>query len=303
MRRTVIAGFALFAVAGLAGCGSSTTAGSATAGSASNSASKQSGSEVASAGNQAGGAIPARTIAEISTRTTEMLSTKGSYRLKGAVNVEVPGKGGQNVQMDGAAKHSSSGISMSLDYKTSGGPGGPGGDESFAMAYQAGVLYMKLPPSAGVPADKPWVKISQDGTDPLSKVLAPMAKQIEKSADPAEQLKYLKSGAATITQTSEEKVDGIATRKYTISVDLAKLVDLTDDATMKAGIKQLTQAGVTELPYEMWLDKDDLPVQFSMVQDIAGKAKTTTKITFADWGKDVTVAIPPADQIGELPTK
>lgn len=175
----------------------------------------------------------------------------------------------------------------------------PEGDIHVTLVDNA--LYLQLPEKERAEmGGKPWVKISADGDDPMSKILGPAIKSMTDSTDVVKQVQQLKD-AGTITKSQTESLDGQQVVHYWIDVDVAKLASVQKEELTKAGLEALQKQGVKKLSEELWVRGDGLPAK--MATDVPSGQGQSGKITmtFTDWGKPVTVTAPPADQVGELP--
>jgi hypothetical protein len=166
-------------------------------------------------------------------------------------------------------------------------------------------MYMKLPEAAGMTADgKPWVKISADGTDPMSKAMGDSFDQMAEQNDPSKILEQIEK-AGTITNTEQVELNGEPTTHYSIELDMKKLAEQMPDSAGAKALEQV-QGKVATLPMELWLNSDQLPVQvvmdMSKIAEAAGQPAGGGKMTmkYSDWGAPVNVEAPPADQVGEL---
>lgn len=159
-------------------------------------------------------------------------------------------------------------------------------EQSMEMAIQGqtlqiissdGLIYMK-----GLPGStKPWVKIDPKGTDPVSKMFAGLTGEM---GDPRQLASALKGSKATVvSRTADESV-------YDVTID---------PSTLTGGSTATASPAAQPVTARYTLDASDRPT--TMTVDAQGQ---TISITFADWGKPVTITVPPADQVGtfELPT-
>ena len=175
----------------------------------------------------------------------------------------------------------------------------PGAGE-VTMIMLPDAAYMKLPQSLGVQPGKPWIKISTDGSDQLSKVYGAMIKSIQEESDITKSIEKLKD-AGSITKSAKEQLDGTDVTHYWITVDLAKSAAAQTDPTMKAAIQKAIDSGTKTTSFEIWVNKDNLPVKFvAQMPTPAGGTQAVTE-TFTDWGKAVNITAPPADQIMQMP--
>lgn len=166
-------------------------------------------------------------------------------------------------------------------------------------------IYTKMPGMPGADPAKPWIKMS------LEDIPGGGAAAFENS-DPAKVLDTLvKSGK--ITKTEQAQLDGVDTTHYVIDVDMVKMMRQVSGGTADPQFeKQLEQTGMESVPMELWLNSDNLPVQYvmdmsQMMRKLAekggssapaGESKMTMKYT--DWGTEVDVQAPPADQVNDF---
>ena len=151
-----------------------------------------------------------------------------------------------------------------------------GGDVEVRLV--GGTMYMK----SATFGDK-WISIPLD--DPNSPLGA-----IGSQLDVTKQIEVFADAITSATYVGPEDVDGESLDHYTATVDTAKLLQNMPSAP----------AGQAELPdtisQEWWFDGDGLIRKFS--QDFGGSA---TAITLSDWGKDVEIEAPPADEVTTMP--
>lgn len=167
-----------------------------------------------------------------------------------------------------------------------------------------GTMYVKLPSGlAGALGEtgKPWTKFDLGGDDPLSQSLGSTA-DLAGQADPTQLLQQI-AAAGTITKVTHDTVNGVPATHYQITVDVAKMAaGKSGDAFEQ---QELEQLGVGTLPFDIWVDADNLPLR--IVTHIAYSELTTDRpeqvtmtIDYSDWGKQVTITAPPASQVGSL---
>lgn len=166
-------------------------------------------------------------------------------------------------------------------------------------------LYMKateqLKAALGAAPGKDWIKITSDGTDPMSQAMAPMFEQMESQIDVSKSLEKIKQ-AGQITKSEATKLNGEDVTHYWITVDVAKLAANEQNPAGKQALEAQLQQGVKTIEQELWLNSDNLPVQ--VVSQIpmpgqAGAGKAT--IGFKGWGEPVDIAAPPADTVATPP--
>jgi len=151
-----------------------------------------------------------------------------------------------------------------------------GGDVEVRLV--GGTMYMK----SATFGDK-WISIPLD--DPNSPLGA-----IGSQLDVTKQIEVFADAITSATYVGPEDVDGESLDHYTATVDTEKLLQNLPSAP----------AGQAELPdtltQEWWFDGDGLIRKFS--QDIGGSA---TVMTLSDWGEDVDIEAPPADEVTTMP--
>ena len=136
-----------------------------------------------------------------------------------------------------------------------------------------GTLYLK---SASL-GDK-WVSTSMDDA---KSPLGPLGQQL----DLTKTIETFADSVTSATDKGSEDVDGESLHHYTATVDPQKLVaSLPSSAGTGSLPKTMTQ--------DWWFDKDGLLRKFS--SDLGG---TSVTVTLSDWGKDVSIEAPPADQV------
>lgn len=164
------------------------------------------------------------------------------------------------------------------------------------------VLYVKTPKE--IQPGKPWIKIDPSGTDPVSHELAGGLKQMREAGDPSQLLKQLE-GAGQITNKRPEELNGKQTTHYSLTIDVTKVAAQMGPAGM---VEQARAAGLSTIPLEVWVDREDLPVRMLMDVSVkdpgnpqAGQVNVKVTMDYSEWGKPVTVTPPPADQVGQPP--
>lgn len=290
MRKTVVAAAGLALVLTVAGCGSK-EAGTPVAAD-NNSASTGdggSGGGLKIFGNalDLAGAVNNNSKAKSAKMSIDMASAGGTGA---AANMNIHGSGAFKVDGTNLA------MQMSMDMSSIG---------TMEMRIVDKALYMKIPANlagqGGLSADKPWFKISADGTDPLSKTLGPMIENMSANFDVSKQMEQIKA-AGTITKSAKETLDGQETTHYWITVDMAKAAkSLTDPDMRKLAEQAASSAGMKSLNEEFWVNSDNLPVQVVVATPISAGQSANVTVKYTDWGSPVDVQAPPADQVGELP--
>ncbi|MGH3858732.1 hypothetical protein [Actinokineospora sp.] len=159
------------------------------------------------------------------------------------------------------------------------------------------VIYVKMPQP--LQPGKAWLKVDlADKSNPMAKAMGGSLDSM-KNTDPRQTLKQL-AEAGEIKSVEEVELDGKSTTHYKILVDTSKLKG-SGLGMDEQSIAAMEKAGIKEMPMEVWIDEDNLPVRF--VTEIPGASGMGGKVQadYSDWGKGVTVEAPPAAEIAEMP--
>lgn len=182
---------------------------------------------------------------------------------------------GSNGSMTGEGDLDYTGDSPAMDMTMSSDMAG--GDVQVILV--DGVFYLK---AAGMGGDK---YLKMDLNDPNSP-FGSLGSQL----DPQQALKSFGEGVKTVTYVGEDGGED----QYTVTVDTAKMLDsMGQDAADAAG------AGMPdEISYDVWLDGEDRVTQMTIELGKMG----TMEMEISDFGKDVSIEAPPADQVTEMPS-
>ena len=160
---------------------------------------------------------------------------------------------------------------------------------SLGMRLAGNSIYIKLPPQAGLPPGKPWVNLSAAGTDPT---LSQLASSVQSSIANASVDGYtaFAHAATNVKDLGPATVNGVPTTKYSFVVNVSKL------PSTQLATKVLTQAGVSQVPVDLWLDGQGRTVQVTESSTVGDKP-TSTKVMYDKFNEPVSITAPPADQI------
>ena len=166
------------------------------------------------------------------------------------------------------------------------------------------VMYMKSPFFQQLmgSGDK-WLKIDlQAASEQMGVDLSQLMQSSQ--SDPSGQLQYL-AGATQVEKVGTEKVRGVETTHYTGVVDFEVLKQEEEELADTIDRVQEIYGG-SEVPFEVWLDKEGLPARYSMDFDYSNSPSAAQmgrmKMTFEyfDWGVPVSVDIPPESQTVDM---
>lgn len=175
------------------------------------------------------------------------------------------------------------------------------------MVMLGDIIYMKMPtPHPGAPG-KPWMKFDiatmakQGGLDAASL-------QQFRNADPSSMLAYFSGVSDDVKEVGRDTVRGEATTKYTTTFDMRKIAASVKDPKARQALEQSTaQLGTMELPATIWIDDEGrmrkMVQKLDMSKATVPGASGTMTMTFElyDFGTEVDVEAPPADQVGDAP--
>ncbi|MFJ8804784.1 hypothetical protein [Streptomyces sp. NPDC102490] len=174
-----------------------------------------------------------------------------------------------------------------------------GQDKSIEQRVVDQVLYQKTP-GQKAPGGKPWIKID------LKKVAAQQGVSNQQIGDPAQTAAYAKAITDKgVKKVGTEKVDGVDTTHYKVSVDVSKL---------PGGDRLSRQIGPT-LPMQVWLDDEGRLRQQRVDMTVKAPAsasakpgtgaspqqvKVSTVMQFSDFGTEVDAKAPSAGQVADM---
>lgn len=178
-------------------------------------------------------------------------------------------------------------------------------------------MYMKLPsdmPGISTDPEKPWYKVALADMVPGSGV--DMTKYLEQT-DPGKMIEVLKESGELVDTDPDVSVDGQPATMYSFDVDFNKMMEQYGGSL--DSVPGLDSVDVDTIPMDVFLNSEDLPVQIRIdfaefMQEVveaaggednlpAGMSFDDAHMTmrFTDWGSEVTVEAPPADEVSDAP--
>jgi hypothetical protein len=173
------------------------------------------------------------------------------------------------------------------------------GDVTFEalLDSESGDIYVAYGPELDIPlpAGKRWVHMQDDSLQGFGN-----------ANDPAMMVSYLKA-AGDLDRVGEAEVRGVATTRYsgTIDLDRAKEELGAENEGVEEGFDQLKEAGVEELPVEVWIDGEDyvrrLEMDWVFPESIGAPKGTrmTLSLEMWDFGAAFDLALPPKSTVVE----
>ncbi len=181
--------------------------------------------------------------------------------------------------------------------------------EPVEMRFLDNVFYMKFPLLAAfLPGAKEWIEFDLESLGEDAGIDLSQLQQLGQS-DPSQALDYLRA-TGQVEEVGTEQVDGVETTHYTGTIRLdavAEQVPADQRDAVREAIEKLQQSGLEEIPVDVWVDGDDLVRKMSMtytakvpVEGETKDASSTVTMEFSDYGVEVDVQPPPADQVTSL---
>ena len=186
--------------------------------------------------------------------------------------------GGQSQTMEGQARFGDDGVEMKASST---------GAQPMELILIDQAMYLK---SADLGTGDKWLKV--DLSDPNS-----LFGMIGKATDPEVMFKAMEA-PKKLELVGTEEVDGVETNHYRITLDPTKYLEAMEFPPAMADMMP------KELVTARWVDGDDLPRKFSQSLEVpamgGGKpTSTSSEGTYSDFGTDVEIEAPPADQVTE----
>jgi hypothetical protein len=164
-------------------------------------------------------------------------------------------------------------------------------------------LYMKIPQLSAELGGKTWAELDLSSLGSLGSTFQSLIDST-KNSDPTQQLQPLLA-SGNVHKVGTETVDGVQAVHYAGTIDPSTAFDsapaaknLTPDqiAQLKSVMKT---AGVTSEAVDAWVASDGLPVRVT-VSSSTSQGAVKVDMHMSNWGKPVSIAAPPADQVGDL---
>lgn len=212
----------------------------------------------------------------------------------GSSRIEISGTDeGEAIVMGGVADHERRLASFRFDTAPKDWEGAAQ-EEAFRVL--GGTLYVGSSifgaTGAGEKKPKPWVKFEYDKEDDvtLDTLLFPFP-----FVDPGQLLATFQKVGGAVESLGEEPVRGVPTDRYRLTLDLERLIN-TAPARHRAALRRELEERERQLePIEIWIDDAGLARRMRFVVD-----SDPVSIDFFDFGIDVDVQAPPADQVEDL---
>ena len=248
-----------------------------------------------------GGPAPEAAVAEAAGKTTDA----GSGRIAITADTEVPKRGTLSFNGEGVFDYRERRGHMSLDLSALAGAANP--DAARAdFVFDDLVMYMRFPALAReLGTKKPWLKIDLEAAGKQQGV--DLSQFTQFNQDPTQAIQYLRAASKGIEEVGTEDVRGVETTHYRATIDLRKVPDVVPeeqrDALRQSVDAIIERTGQSEIPTDVWIDEEGRVRKQRYTQRIpAGTDELEQTITMElyDFGTEVTVEIPPANQVTDL---
>lgn len=181
------------------------------------------------------------------------------------------------------------------------------------MVMDDGVIYMRSPAFEGAPT--PWVSLDPSKMDPAA--AAQFGGFGAGTTDPSAYA-GLFAGVFDVKASGDADIDGIATTRYTGTIDLQKVLEgfadvVGEDADAKtteqleAAVEQFEALGIDgEIPFQIWIDDEGLPRRQRVTMDFgdlvpgAGEAQMEMTVDYSAFGEPVDVDLPKASEVTDV---
>lgn len=256
-------------------------------------------------GGQSEELVSGTAVSQAAERTTD----KGTAHMTIAatVSTEVDGQG-VFMQMNGDGdmdfRRQAAALSMHASMPIAGSASGT--TIEMEEVFDDYVVYLRSPQFASeLPGGKEWMSMDLNAIGKRMGVDFQQLSGLGTSGDPAQMLDQLRAVSDQIQRSGEEDVDGVPTTHYVATIDLNRYPALArpaDRAAVKASIDQLTQLGAaSRMPIDVWIDGNHLVrrVRMDLSQDnpaTGSPMKMTMQIDMSDFGRPVSVQVPPASE-------
>ena len=181
------------------------------------------------------------------------------------------------------------------------------------MVMDDGVIYMRSPTFEDAPT--PWVSLDPSKMDPA--VAGQFGGFGAGTTDPSAYA-GLFAGVFDVKASGEADIDGIATTRYTGTIDLQKVLEgfaevVGEDADpqtteqLEAAVEQFEALGIDgEIPFQIWIDEEGLPRRQRITMALGdlvpgtGDARLEMTVEFSAFGEPVDVELPKASEVTDV---
>lgn len=202
---------------------------------------------------------------------------------------------------EGAADNSAGRATLSMTL-----PNPAGGEQIGMRAVMDGTkMYMQAPflQELFAPGSKPWIEFDLQELGDEAGIDLGALFELGRQSDPLQLLTLLRA-AGSVEEVGTEQVRGVETTRFGSDLDFSRYAEILEEDNPRAAkaIRALVDESGGELivPMEVWIDGDDLVRRQSYEQSLPDGSSTKTTMEFYDFGADVDVELPPANEVTSL---
>ncbi|SEQ22680.1 hypothetical protein SAMN05216188_102473 [Lentzea xinjiangensis] len=217
---------------------------------------------------------------------TKAVGEKASYRF----TVEPPTTGGVTAPANGVVRL---GAVPAIDATTTRPVQSGGKDEQLRfVSTTRDTAFVEVPPVFGLPADKPWVRLDRKDTDDFTSTMLGFHDVIyQQAVFTTYHLPVIEAGGELrLTAQTGDRT------RYSIAVDYRKAYETLTDETLREELRLALDRGVTNSAGEVELNGGGLPIRIKFSTQFQN-ALVVDEARFSDWGTDVRIAEPAANEV------
>jgi hypothetical protein len=186
-------------------------------------------------------------------------------------------------------------------------PGGLGGGDAqmkliVTKEDDRPVIYLNFPAAMSVlPGGMGWIKADVEKAASLAG--GNTGQLLGLSGQNPKALLELLGKSGTVVEVGRDTIDGAAVTHYRVDVDLKKALE-QQGAPPEALAALIASGASTEVPVDVWIGVDDgyvHRVALSYGATVNGQdLSAEMTLTLSDWGTDVSIDVPPDDQVLDI---
>lgn len=181
----------------------------------------------------------------------------------------------------------------------------PEGSGEVDMIFEGVVLYMKMPfLTQLVTEDRPWLKLDLEAARRAGRPDLAQLVQLGQS-DPTQLLELLHGATKDADDLGEAELRGASTTHYTMTLDLRRAIEQASQDARSSVESLVARSGSVRLPADVWIDEQGRMRKMVYVVRLASSGESsrdsmTVTMELYEFGIDVVVEAPPADQVVDL---
>ena len=218
------------------------------------------------------------------------VSNDNSVKVTGTIT-----SSGTTVQLSGTEQFSPVKVAMTMTTS-----GSATGALTIGEIYDGTNFYIQNAEFSALDGGKPWAEIDLNSLGGAGSSIESLLSGVKNESPTSALEPLLASG--DLKNLGPATVGGVATTHYAGTLTGAQVESLAPtqglSAAQVAQIKQLLQAGgVTSETIDVWIDSNNLLTQMKS-SVVTASGTSTTSMQFSDWGAPVSIADPPANEVG-----